>query len=140
MKGKGGNSSHDIIRRMNNFKVADIYVLLVGTNDRKVKIPVDSTVKNINTIVTHLRGLNNNARIYLLTTLPCVEAARDSENQQINVLLKSQFPVGANNITVLDTEKLFRDKEDWRTLMLDGLHPNGAGYRLLTGFLNENIK
>ncbi|HZY79189.1 MAG TPA: SGNH/GDSL hydrolase family protein [Cyclobacteriaceae bacterium] len=136
-EGEGGNTSADVIARMQRFKPADIYVLLIGTNDRSQNLSMNRSVENIETITNHLYSVNPSARVYVLTIPPCVEALRDRQNRRINELLKAKT---WKNTTVLDVETLFRSQSNWTEYFSDGLHPNEEGYRLLTGFLNEKIR
>jgi lysophospholipase L1-like esterase len=139
-EGEGGNSSRQVIERMSRFLKADIYVLLIGTNDRKDNLTIEQTINNIDSITRFLKGKNNESSIYVLTIPPCTEVDRDHENRQINSLLKERYSKPHDDILVVDVEALFRAKQNWTDYFIDGLHPNDAGYRLLVDFLNREIQ
>jgi lysophospholipase L1-like esterase len=136
-EGEGGNSTQQVIDRLHRIPEADLYILLIGTNDRLQDISPTQSVQNIKHIVNFIKGKHQESKVNILTILPCTDTKRDIENTEINIGIKKALATDTVGVRVLDTESFFRAKQDWPSLFSDGLHLSERGYQLLASFLNE---
>lgn len=133
--GEGGNKTVDVLDRMSNIPVSDAYFVLVGTNDR---IDPVYTFENIVTISDQLKSKNSCAKIYISTLLPRNDEY-NTRNQYVNELLREKTDWCAG-CTLIDLGGYFYEKPNWTSyLMADNLHPNYAGYELISAYLASNI-
>jgi lysophospholipase L1-like esterase len=135
-EGAGGNNSQDVLNRIEKIPTSDSYFILLGTND--INFTPEQTVSNLAEIVKKLKIKNNNSVIYISTLLPRKGKPND-RNLMVNDLLKQKkLP---NNVFVLDTAESFYKKGNWEAYFLkDALHPNYAGYELLTSVIIDKLK
>lgn len=139
-EGEGGNSTLDVLKRMKYIPQADIYIIMIGTNDRKDAVYPVKTVENIEAILAALKAKRPGCSIYLLSITPCVDTKRDNYNQEINRMLRSKCECERKGVTILDSDSMFRARQDWSNYLIDGLHPNEKGYHLLVELISARIK
>lgn len=128
-KGIGGNTSAMLLARMADILAtkADVYHILIGTNDARNAVPLGTTMANIEAILAMLRVTG---RPVILGTLPpqsgwtaTVQTAHDSINRQIR---RISYP----NVHIADYESSFIDPANGSAIagfLSDGLHTTVAG-------------
>ncbi len=135
-EGYGGYNTQNIIDlRLKEISSADAYFILLGTND--INFTPMQTVSNLMTIGIYLHTKNPNAIIYMSTLLPRYKPYHE-RNIQVNDILKSNK--WGNNIQILDVGGDFLAQPNWKSYLLpDVLHPNYAGYSIITWSIIKNI-
>jgi len=135
--GEGGDTSVDVLNRIEKIFYADAYFLLLGTND--TGLTPQQTVQNLLQIGKALNTRNNSAPIFISTLLPTtgVYSYRNERNQLVNqlLLLNSKQKKLCENCYVLDVGGLFYATPGWERLYWDGIHPTEEGYELLTSLI-----
>lgn len=127
----GGDSTTDLMARINTIPVADAYFLLIGTNDHT---NAATTADNIISIAQSLRAKSTCAKVYISTLLPRNDAY-NTLNQDINTLLRNHGAI-CQGCVLLDLGAYFYAKPNWATyLMADGIHPNMSGENLIANYL-----
>lgn len=148
--GEGGNTSGQLIARLDKIPSARYYHLLIGTNDNRVvrnKTELNKiafkTYKNIIKIVKNLSARKGTEKVFLGSILPCTNGKypfRDQTNTKTNQLLKknfaSLFPNG--KVIWVEYEKPLRATKDWEKIIR--LHPTLKGYQILANILEEKLK
>jgi hypothetical protein len=136
-EGEGGNTTRDLIARMNGILPGANYLLLIGTNDL---FPENETLENIKTIVAALLGKGDRSTVYVMTILPKTKD-NDERNQRVNELLREWHAQTTDErIRLIDTEKTFRSLTNWRDLFPDGVHPDANGYAILVETVDNNLQ
>ena len=136
-EGEGGNNSQAVLNRINYIVKSDIYILMIGTNDRYEDIK--NTLDNITEITSGLIIKAPSSIVYVSTILPRDDEI-DNKNIKTNELIRSW--INTNNdhrIKLLDVEKEFRSITNWQHLLSDKLHPTIDGYKKLSEIVNDNI-
>ncbi|WP_160149839.1 SGNH/GDSL hydrolase family protein [Legionella beliardensis] len=132
--GEGGDTTQDVLKRINQIPITDAYFLLIGTNDR---IPPQETVNNIIQIAKGLHTKNRNAKIYISTLLPRSDDYFE-RNQTVNKLLLQKRPI-CPKCQVLDVGGAFYALADWQKLLPDRLHPSYEGYVELAKIITKQL-
>ena len=127
-RGIAGNTSAQVVDRLAALGTrAKTIFLLIGTNDLSLGIKEDAIVANVETIVTHLQTTFAGAHIVVQSVMPRRKkwiARIRSLNARLATL------AAAHGVDYLDLWPALADANDEldRSLSLDGLHLNGAGY------------
>ena len=133
--GDGGNTTQNVLDRMESIPSSDAYFVLIGTNDR---INPEETFDNIVTISELLKQKNPCARIYISTLLPRNDSY-NTRNQEINNYLRD-YSQWCSGCTLIDLGAYFYGLSNWASyLMADGLHPNDAGYQKIALYLAPRL-
>ncbi len=132
---EGGDTTQNVLARINKIPSTDVYFLLIGTNDRI--LPQD-TVNNIVQIAKQLYAKNNKATIYISTLLPRADLFL-GRNQMVNGLLLQTGSI-CPRCKVIDVGGAFYALKDWQKYFPDKLHPNYEGYVELARIINRFIK
>ena len=132
--GLGGNTSQNVLDRMNEIPVQDAYFLLIGTNDR---IEPQETVNNIIQIVLQLKEKSPCAKVYFSTLLPRNDGF-NARNQSINSLLRA-LPAVCDKCKLIDTGNYFYTLPSWQSYLADGLHPTYIGYQKIASYVTPLI-
>lgn len=123
-------------------------VLLAGTNNTGrekggsgLRNTAPEIVDGIVAIVTELRGRFPEARILLLGLLPRWPAGSDYRKQIEEVNRRLPAIGGDGQVVYIDCGApfLLPDGEVDRRLMPDGIHPNAAGYEILTAAIKAAL-
>ncbi len=133
--GEGGDTTQNVLARINKIPATDVYFLLIGTNDRI--LPQD-TVNNIVQIAKQLYAKNNKATIYISTLLPRADLFL-GRNQMVNGLLLQTGSI-CPRCKVIDVGGAFYALKGWQKYFPDKLHPNYEGYVELAKIINNFIK
>ena len=134
-EGEGGNHTKDVVKRIDDIPYADIYTILLGTNDYKGNLT--ESAQNLIYIVKQLKQKNKKAKIYYITPLPTTNQERDTFNNE----LKDKFLTTIDkSIEVIYLGEHMRSLNNWERLFPDGLHVNKEGYRLISNYLTSKIK
>ncbi|WFB36965.1 SGNH/GDSL hydrolase family protein [Kiritimatiellota bacterium B12222] len=138
-EGEGGNDASAVLRRIQHIPSADIYTLLLGTNDWKSDPEV--VVIKIQKIIDHLFTLNPDATILYLTPLPTTNTTRHAFNAELCDLLTTTFEE-YKNCAIVDLRSKMLENEDWATAYFssDGLHQNVTGVKLMGKLIGEKIQ
>lgn len=114
----------------------DVIVLLIGINNSwDAETPaVDSVLAGIRAVVVAVQARKPDATIVLQSLLPTNEPARNTDLvEPVNRALSAYAtdPKGVGGVRYLDIYPAFigTDGKQDRTLFMDGVHPNEAGYR-----------
>lgn len=137
-EGEGGNTTTQLLDRINNIPLADYYTLLIGTND--FKDDIDLAYLNVLELLNYLTSFNPKAEIFYLTPLPTTNPARDDFNRQLFNRISSELKK-KNNVTVLEVGGEMRKDENWDSVYFtsDGVHPNEAGVQLMAEIISKGI-
>lgn len=135
-EGAGGNNTQDVLNRMSSIVIADTYFVLIGTNDYALLTP-SQTVANIQQIAQQLKIKNPCAKVYISTLLPRNDI-NNSNVQAINQLLLASASF-CPNCFVIDVGGQFNALPNWKSLLMDTIHPNYNGYVALSSIINSLI-
>lgn len=146
--GEGGNSTYQVLARLQDIPDCAHYHLLIGTNDGAGKDEAqqqamaqgcaDRTVK----IVQGLLQKPSCQKVFLGSILPCQtdNPARDQTNSKANAILRPQistlFPDG--RVVWVEYEQPIRAIRNWGPIIL--LHPTQTGYRLIATILAQTLR
>ena len=134
--GEGGNSTKDMIARLDKIKPADYYFVLAGTNDWTFSTP-EITADNIKLIARTLS--KKGGTVIVSTLLPRLDE-HDARNREVNSALLAWNGQGCN-CKVIDLDKEFRRLPDTKIYFWDtGIHPNVQGYQKITEILGPRIR
>lgn len=138
-EGEGGNSTKQVMQRIEKIPQADYYSLLLGTNDWKKGL--DQAFENIQKIVTYLLEKFPESKILYLTPLPSTNKIRDDFNTKLAKRLKLVFNK-KKRVIVIDLGDEFRENPDWAAdyLLPDGLHPSRNGVELMAKTIGHYFK
>lgn len=136
--GHGGDSTNIVLSRIDLIPKSDTYFILLGVNDinNKSSTP-QKTHDNLMLIASKLFDKNQHAKIYISTLLP-LDKEENIYNEEVNRLLKSYLP--CKNCELIDLGAHFSSQPNWKELLLDKIHPNSEGYRIITDYLAQHIK
>lgn len=141
-EGEGGNSTQQVINRIEKTPYADYYTLLIGTNDWKKDI--EEVTQNIIYIITFLNEKYPSAKVIYVDPLPTVNSERESFNK--NLSKKVQSRIGNKQQVLfcpLGTEMRLNKNWEKDYLTNDGLHPNTIGVQFMaekiTTFIQSNL-
>ena len=137
-EGEGGNTTLQILERINQIPVADAYFLLIGINDILQNVPESVIVSNIITISNSLYQKNNNAKIYISTLLP-INYPQNNKVQKVNLLLLSKSKI-CPTCTIIDIGNQMYHQSNWPSYFIEGIHPNKNGYEFLSKTIVPYIK
>lgn len=133
--GNGGAKTTNVLANMSSIPVSDSYFVLIGTNDQTTAI---DTFNNIVEISQELHNKNACAKIYISTLLPRNDAF-NGLNQSINTLLKD-YTGWCSKCNLVDLGGYIYGISNWQSyFMADGLHPNYAGYQIISSYLSSAI-
>jgi lysophospholipase L1-like esterase len=133
---EGGNTSTQVLQRIERISSADNYFLLIGTNDWIENLTPLQTVNNIKKIAQLLYE-KNNRRVFISTLLPTT-SKNNARNMQINDLLLQSDPV-CKNCIVIDVGGEFVNLTNYENLFVDGIHPTLEGYKKLSKIIARFI-
>lgn len=138
-EGEGGNSTEQLLKRVNHIPKADFYTLMIGTNDWEKDM--DTAFSNILKVIDHLIKLNPDSKIIYLTPLPTTNTARDTFNKKLCDKLMLRLKT-YNQIVILDIGKRMRENKNWKDAYLsgDGLHQNKNGVELMGKLIGEKLR
>ncbi|MEN6517918.1 MAG: GDSL-type esterase/lipase family protein [Methanospirillum sp.] len=106
----------------------DVVLLMIGTNDALLQVPLADRLRNLRGIVAELRGRSPNVRILLAKIIPTADSARNA--QQIAPFnaalpaLASELSTPASPIIVVDQYSGYDGAADNGA---DGIHPDRGG-------------
>ena len=138
-RGIAGNTSAQVVDRLDALGTrAKTVFLLIGTNDLTLGIKEDAIVANVETIVTHLKSTFAGAHIVVQSVMPR-RKRWIARIRSLNARLASVAT--AHGVEYLDLWPVLADANDEldRSLSLDGLHLNGAGYQRWVGVLRPIV-
>ncbi|MEA9978467.1 MULTISPECIES: SGNH/GDSL hydrolase family protein [unclassified Pseudomonas] len=134
--GEGGNTTKNIIDRLNKIKPTDYYFILAGTNDWIFATP-EITINNLKLIAKTLS--KRGGKVLISTLLPRLDK-HDARNEKVNKAILAWNGKGCN-CKVIDLDKEFRKLPDQHKYFWDtGLHPNIEGYQKITEILAPRIR
>ncbi|WP_419419670.1 SGNH/GDSL hydrolase family protein [Legionella sp. D16C41] len=131
---EGGDTTENVLARINKIPTTDAYFLLIGTNDR---VAPEMTVNNILQIAKQLSAKNKQAKIYISTLLPRNDDYTD-HSQAVNKLLLQTKNICPNCVLV-DVGGDFYALKNWQQYLPDNLHPSFEGYVALSKLINNAI-
>jgi lysophospholipase L1-like esterase len=140
-EGEGGNTTADLMRRLENVPASSRYFLLIGTND--VTATPKETLDNILHIAGGLSHARKAAKVYVSTLLPRSDnKAANRRNDAVNELLRAHFKTctDCQSLVLVDTAQVMHEHGDWQSLLVDGLHPSIEGYRFLAKYWVQEIR
>ena len=138
-RGIAGNTSAQVVDRLDALGTrAKTVFLLIGTNDLTLGIKEDAITANVETIVTHLQSTFAGAHIVVQSVMPR-RKRWIARIRSLNARLASVAT--AHGVEYLDLWPVLADANDEldRSLSLDGLHLNGAGYQRWVGVLRPIV-
>lgn len=136
-EGQGGNTTTQVLNRINAIPYADAYFLLIGTNDWMEKLLPIKTISNIKEISLKLSNKNSQATIYISTLLPTKNTYIETI-KTINKLLLEEKNI-CDHCVVLDVGGEFLKTPNWENYLTDARHPTLEGYRILAKIISSLI-
>lgn len=136
--GEGGNTTAQLIQRLQTIPISDAYFLLIGINDILQNVPTTTTFNNIVIISNALNQKNKYANIYISTLLPTIYK-QNSDVQKLNKILLQARNL-CDKCKVIDVGGQFYKLQDWPSYLIEGIHPNIEGYKQLSKFVVESIQ
>lgn len=134
--GEGGNSTFEILGRLDAINKSDYYFLLAGTNDYLIATP-EQSFENLKKIAMSLSG--KGGEVIVSTLLPRMDA-NDKRNIDVNRLLLSWGGAGCN-CKVVDLSSEFRAVKNYQSMYWDeGVHPSMAGYENISEILSRHLQ
>ncbi len=145
---EGGNSTRQVLARLDAIPACPYYHLLIGTNDNNVRNPGEiekrarATADRIRRIVFGLLDKPGCRTVFLGSILPCHtdNPLRDKTNSATNSLLRKMLDNGAlpgKRVVWVEYESPVRAMPDWRSRIR--LHPTQEGYRTLAHILAKAL-
>jgi lysophospholipase L1-like esterase len=133
--GVAGDSTADLVARIDTIPPCDIALVLIGTNDWGQGITMDGTLTRLQRIVNELSSRGTS--VYLLKLLPRFDnLGLNDWNAAINDRITNEI-TGA---TIINTWAALMQSEYPLTLLLyDGLHPTALGYDELALYIGPRI-
>ena len=128
--GQGGDTSKDVLSRIDSIPYSDNYFLLIGVND--IPKTAQYTYNNIIKISELLHKKNPSALIYVSTLLP-TDDYHNIRNNEVNILLRNKLD--CYYFELIDLGAYFSSIPNWEQLMIDGVHPTLEGYNKITDYL-----
>ncbi len=149
--GEGGNSTRQVLARLDAIPDCPNYHLMIGINDsaaaqsaEQVDEVAAGTAGRIIEIVTGLLARPSCERVFLASILAAqhTNEFRDAARSRTNELLRSELePGGAlsdERVVWVEYERPVRAMEGWRAIM--PVHPRPEGYRIIAGILADTIR
>ena len=131
-EGHGGDNTYDVLYKIESIANADIYFVLIGTNDFD---NIENVVLNIKKIANKLKIKNKNSIIYISTLLPSKNYEWNIKVRKINQLLLLESKI-CEYCYILDLGGEF-SKYNWEDKMMDSWHPNCQGYEIITNLIRQ---
>ena len=129
-EGEGGNSTQDVLQRIDKIPQADFYTLLIGTNDWKKDI--SKAEKNILEITNTILSKYPSSKVIYLTPLPTTNIKRDEFNQKLAKRIENSITKNPKFLKLSIGEKMRKNKDGFQSyLSKDGLHPNKKGVEFM---------
>ncbi len=153
--GEGGNSTGQVVGRLDAIPDCPYYSVLIGTNDNSIKDEnlvaerAGQTAGNIEKIVNGLLAKKGVRKVFLGSILPCdsdnpqaspANPLRDKTNAATNEILRKKFEAGVfpkDKVVWVEYEKPIRSLDNWKTTIR--LHPTPDGYVVLADILSGAI-
>lgn len=133
---RGGDSTLDVIDRMDEVPSSDIYIICLGTNDGGLSF--EQSLSNLERIVTELFEKSTQCEVLIMTTLP---SKLDSDGRIHNLAELIRTHEWQTGVVVVDTHQvLLDDTGEIRHGVLwnkDGIHLTARGLYLV---VTETLK
>lgn len=116
-----------------------IFFIIIGTNDLKYKIPIDTIVNNIKSIIDLVLYKNPKARI-IYSLVPNVRRRWDRRNDDINRLNIKLNEILGGMVSVLSLSflnNIYGELQERNTI--DGLHFSDIAYEKLQEIIESKI-
>jgi lysophospholipase L1-like esterase len=129
-RGIGGDTTDGVLRRLHSaIRNPSKVFILIGTNDFAFRRPEGDTLANARLIVQRIREAAPDAELVIQSVMPRKRKYRD-RIERLNAEYRALALVF--DATYLDLWPLLGDEADElrAEFTLDGLHLNGAGYRV----------
>ncbi len=147
--GEGGNSTRNVLARLEAIPASPYYHLLIGTNDDNVRradevaARAQATATGIRRIVLGLLAKPGCRKVFLGSILPCHtdNPLRDRTNSAANTLLRRMLENGdlpRDRVVWVEYEKPVRKMPGWQELIR--LHPSRQGYERLAEILAARLE
>jgi lysophospholipase L1-like esterase len=144
-RGISGDVSTGLLNRINQILAGQPKKLIIeiGFNDFQHDIPVDSTMKNIASIVNLAKTKSSRTKIYIVSVLPSSTVMGGINPQKIVPEINSKLKAfsAANSISYIDvnTQLSVNGSLNKAYDAGDGIHLNGAGYQAYTKVLKPYL-
>ena len=126
-RGVSASTSKDVSVTVNNLTIPDKVFLMVGINDITAGIPKDTTISNINKIVSLSRSKNTAVKIYIESILPVADSVKTKKAEVYNAAIADYCL--KNHIAFINLFPLFlTGKSITPNLTYDDVHLTGEGY------------
>lgn len=159
--GISGDDSNGLLKRLEQEALIRLdeenqtaLIIAIGINDSQIelqnntnKIPVEDFRKNLNEIIQRGKKIAN--QIIVLGISPVNESkvkpmpwkiTHGYTNEQIKKYNKIIYETAKeNDVDFIDVCNKFL-KEDYKTLLFDGLHPNDKGHELIYFLVKDNLR
>jgi lysophospholipase L1-like esterase len=143
--GIGSQTTKECAGRINELagKNYDKVVMLCGINDIGQGYSSDETIAYFETMISALKDKNPDTEIYIISVLPTTSAFFANQQDSI-VSLDEQLKAMTEkmkNVTYVDCYSSFVGDDGYckSELVIDGLHPNLDGYKIIADILNPYL-
>jgi lysophospholipase L1-like esterase len=134
--GVGGDTTRDIINRLNAVPACDVYLLMAGGNDLAKRSATPGQIaENLQSIADTLSA--RGGVVFLMTMIPCNCGTEGNiEIAYTNYLIQKNITGHA----IIDAWSAFSGSpypKEW--LYVDAFHPSWLGYRVLADFVAPRV-
>ncbi len=144
--GIGGQTTVHCLARIDEVAAKDYHtvVFLCGINDIGWNYTSEQIVGNWAAMIEKIRAKNPECRFILLSVLPTTDAFYRGQQDRIVALNAAykDFADRTEGVTFVDTYSRFTSAPGEyadASLLMDGLHPNEAGYEVIAEVLNQAL-
>ena len=143
--GVEGDTTQDLLARLDlaiSDKPCKIFIL-IGVNDVLANLSPDDTLNNIRKIISRIKNISPESKIYLETLLPVNSEFVTRRSNKIIRSINARLVTLAEETqcTLIDTHKIFsEDGELTKRFTIDGIHLNNSGNNHWMEFLTQYVK